>query len=98
MASTPVVVSSPQLIHGREMNRHRRFVSSNRPGERVTGSAGLSPRSRLEQEREPAAGPGLHADIGPHPCTDRWTGKYGGVDERLVLEEVQVSPHALLVS
>ena len=50
---------------------------------------------RLEQEREPAAGPGPRGGHRPHPVLGARDAGHGGVDERLVLEEVQVPPHTL---
>ena len=49
---------------------------------------------RLEQEREPAAGPGPRGGNRPHAVRGTGGAGHGGVDERLVLEEVQVPPHA----
>ena len=64
------------------------------PGERAGGQvAGRLHRPRLEQEREPAAGPGPRGGHRPHPVLGARDAGHGGVDERLVPEEVRMPPH-----
>lgn len=64
-------------------------------GERAGGQvAGHLHGPRLEQEREPAAGPGPRGGHRPHPVHGTGDAGQSGVDERLVLEEVRMPPHA----
>ena len=64
------------------------------PGERAGGQvAGHLHRPRLEQEREPAAGPGPRGGHRPHPVLGTRDAGHGGVDERLAPEEVRMPPH-----
>ena len=64
------------------------------PGERADGQvAGHLHGPRLEQEREPAAGPGPRDGHRPHPVLGARDAGHGGVDERLAPEEVRMPPH-----
>lgn len=64
------------------------------PGERDGGQvAGRLHGPRLEQEREPAAGPGPRGGHRPHPVLGARDAGHGGVDERLAPEEVRMPPH-----
>ena len=63
-------------------------------GERAGGQvAGHLHGPRLEQEREPAAGPGPRGGHRPHPVLGARDAGHGGVDERLAPEEVRMPPH-----
>ena len=79
------------------MNRHRRVsVSSNCPASVLTGRCrAISTAHASNRSVNPLPGLAHGGGHRPHPVHGTGDAGHGGVDERLVLEEVQVSPHAL---
>ena len=74
--------------------RHVDDIVLHEIGERAGGqAAGHLHRPRLEQEREPAAGPGPRGGHRPRPMHGARDAGHDGVDERLVPEEVRMPPH-----
>ena len=97
-ASTPrAVLQPPRLVHVMRDEPPQTGVGLVQPpGERDGGqAAGHLHRPRLEQEREPAAGPGPRGGHRPHPVHGTRDARHTGADERLVPEEVRMPPRAL---
>lgn len=94
---THVVLQPPRLVDAMGDGPPQTGVGLvQSPGERAGGqAAGHLHRPRLEQEREPAARPRPRDGHRPHPVLGARDAGHGGVDERLVPEEVRMPPHTL---